>query len=55
VQFEGAQQLNRPIYGWQEHHHTVYDTLGIDYDWHTMSTTRQHALAYIHTPCTWSI
>jgi transposase len=45
VQFQGAQQLDLQVHGWQAHHRTVCDALGIDYDWYMVSITRQNSLA----------
>jgi transposase len=45
VQFQGAQQLDLQVHGWQAHHRMVCDALGIDYGWYTVSITRQNSLA----------
>lgn len=51
VQFQVAQQLDLQVHGWQEHHRTVCNALGIDYGWYMVSITRQNSLACRIPPC----
>jgi transposase len=38
VQFEADQQPSLQVYGWQAHHLTVCDALGVDYGWYTIAS-----------------